>query len=379
MLPKIVLFFQPEAAPGGDLHTSGPTAIHVNRMRDSGRGLFSALAVGVILCAGIALALAHLEKYSGLLTWVYLCLGIGVLSLVGIVRDPPGLFWAFALISPLLAAAGWGVLVGFLENPHSIEDLFGLFFYYMPASGLLYLLFSINYLAYDGVPLDHPLAWLVYLGRYGHMRSMRQFAEKYSWEFIDASPTHHAVEMFGNWRGREAAMINIWFPGRRAPGVANLNLGARALSKYKLWPLLVLSEKPRSGIPGFFDWVREQIHGSQEKSISVQFGSLDQQNLPDPAEVRRHLEPVLAAGSRFLTRGAWVEAVDDQINFVRPAHFRIKEQQADLEQLVEWLARVATNMEMLGYTSGLYEPEEALEAPPTPPAADPPPGDSSGA
>ncbi|NTW45138.1 MAG: hypothetical protein HGB14_12095, partial [Anaerolineaceae bacterium] len=91
--------------------------------------------------------------------------------------------------------------------------------------------------------------------------------------------------------------------------------------------------------------------GIFRRKDGIQFGI----NPPDPTDHKQNAQfqnifgPLMSEGEPILTDHSWIGSIDNMIVYQYHSNFRLSPYLLQLEHCVDWVTRVAMNMEMQGY------------------------------
>ncbi len=319
--------------------------------------------VGHWILVGISLWLA----LSGLMAWARVDGAI-----VGLARalDEGAPWWSVAVpllallslfvlwlgvpgVYPLLSMLGFtlffisganSILLG--DVAESLEPAWGAIT--APWACLAYFFIALVLGIGQAVPLDAPLARLVYVERFNHLRSLYRMAQRREWKIRGPSMPHHAVRVRGKWDERELFIESAAIHGLQKRDV----LTVATSSKRILWPFFV-----EVGLTGVEKNAQQPTlsgtcHSARGKATP--FYLLTPPGQVVPPESLRPLQQTLDLGRHFLRARTQVYTVSDAIIFVRSQAMRMTENEQDIELLIQWLGELAHVMEK----SGLSTPPE---------------------
>jgi hypothetical protein len=268
---------------------------------------------------------------------------LALLSLFVLWLGAPGVY-------PLLSILGFGLFFISGANSMLFEDaVAGL----EPAWGaiaapwacLAYFTIALVLGIGQAVPLDAPLARLVYVERFNHLRSLYRMAKRRKWRIKGPSMPHHAVRVRGKWRERELFIESAAIYSLQGGDV----LTVATSSKRILWPFFV-----EVGLAGIEKNAQQPTlsgtcHSARGKATP--FYLLTPPDQVVHQESLRPLQQALDLGRHFLRARTQIYTVSDAIIFVRSQTMRMTESEQDIELLLQWLGELAHAMEKSGLST----------------------------
>jgi hypothetical protein len=315
----------------------------------------------------ILLACSTLWLVSGLLFWVTLDgrpLGIvaaspygvplwhlvvpliGLLSLILLIKEPPGVYW----VAMCAAAPGFFATVIAFRSLNEIPELeitlgAALNVFAFLTYGLAGAILAHRESAY----LASSLAPLANVGRIGHLKGLFRLAQLYGWQIHGPYPPENVLVVDGIFHQR-AIHIRT---GQWGNGDYICNFYVK--SRRKLWPACAVR---RMQVP-----TREDIDSSQYRRLRVGPSLLHVYLWPPEGhenvdEVLDALTEHLDAGRSLLLGRIRIRSYPDGVMFHRMSLLRMRLMADDVKATLEWLADLARLME----ESGMADPESELNS-----------------
>lgn len=286
---------------------------------------------------------------------------LGTIALL--VRRAPGNAWYEVLASGATNAVLWMTLaLGKVLLPAGLVFSGGAALALI--LGLVHWLLTFVLASGQAVPLNDPIAGLVYLGRIGHLRALYRLAQQHAWPVQGPEGPQHALTVQGRY-GERAVYIESGAHmslSSADPGYAFLKISV--YSTRRLWPLIV-----QTGLPDRDRLARYQratsVHeapwlpGAQVYDVPCQLGRGTVARLWVPpgvqlapaslAWVARAIEQApFMNSSRMWYSKRTLFAHGDGLRWERRHGLRLTESADDVERIIAWVASVVGAMEEAG-------------------------------
>ena len=306
-------------------------------IRFVGRVVFCVLNIALIFAVTIFIFTSNWQNSIIITTYLLFCFFLSIINLYAIKKNLSGFFWFYVIGFPFLMAIGiYSIfqyrLIDLQNTPLAIFA--GL---YVPFFSIFWFILAIFFVDVDSVSVSHPMARIVYFGRYQQLKTLRDFAKSKGWEFNEACPIHPNVWISGKWRDRQVAVRCFRNQIRTPENPHTLFFEITVLSKILFWPFIGKEDIKGKGI--------------FRKKDGIQFGL----NPPDPTDQKQNAQfqnifgPLMSDGEPILTDRSWIGSIDNMIVYQYHSNFRLSPYLLQLEHCVDWVTRVAMNMEMQGY------------------------------
>lgn len=316
-------------------------------IRYIGRVIFFVLNFGLFFAVAIFIFTSNWQNSIIITTYLLFCFFLSIINLYAIKKNLSGFFWFYVIAFPFLMAIGiYSIfqyrVIDLLNTPLAIFA--GL---YVPFFSIFWFLLAIFFVDVDSVSISHPFARIVYFGRYQQLVTLKNFAKSKGWEFNEASPIHPNVWISGKWRDRQVFVRCYRNQIRTPENPHTLFFEIAVFSKILFWPFI-----GKENIKG---------KGIFRKKDGIQFGLIP----PDPTDQKHNAQfqnifgSLMSEGELILTDRSWIGSIDNMVVFQYHSNFRLSPYLMQLEYCVDWVARVAMNMEMQGY--GIPVPENTEE------------------
>jgi hypothetical protein len=296
------------------------------------------------------------EAYKGWAGWGFLALAASLIVEIMLLVNKPGayiwctLYGAFAIL-PGIASIGFT-----LKHPSSQYLGNWLTFVWISAfiGSMLFVLIALVTAFKDPLPIHSIPARLLYLGRHGHLRALQRLAAQRGWSFQEPQGWYHAVLIQGYWRGRGVIIrsgVRFTTTGTdTAYYFFNVSMSARKT----LWPFSLVTWPPKlnaktrqSAVTGTY---RTKSWRQQEFCLWPPAMQVVQ-----PAQMIA-MHNALEQGRPFLRGRTMLVSQSAQLIFERKAVVRLLENEHDIEQIIEWLGKIALTMENQGLSTELINP-----------------------
>jgi hypothetical protein len=322
-------------------------------------------AIYVLLCAqagGQTLPAWEVLARGG--SWAILlppAFALGTIALLA--RRAPGNAWYVVLASGATNVALWATLAfgnallpaGFAFSGGAALALI---------LGLVHWLFTFVLAIGQAVPLNDPLAGLVYLGRIGHLRALYRMAQQHAWPVQGPDGPQHTLTVEGRY-GERAVYVESGAHMSMSsvdPGYAFLKISV--YSACRLWPLIVQTGLPdRNRLEGYLR--ATSVHdapwlpGAQVQDLPCQLGRGTVARLWAPpgvqltpaslAWVARAIEQApFMNNSRIWYNKRTLFAHGDGLRWERRHGLRLSESADDVERIIAWVASIVRAMEEAG-------------------------------
>jgi hypothetical protein len=268
---------------------------------------------------------------------------LALLSLFALWLGLPGVYPVLAILGLglfLVSGANYALFEGLTEG---LEPAWGAIT--APWVCLAYFNIALVLGIGQAVPLDAPLARLVYVERFNHLRSLYRMAKRRKWKIRGPSLPHHAVRVRGKWDERELFIESAAIYGLQGGDVLTIATSSKRI----LWPFFV-----EVGLAGVEKSAQQPTLSGTCRSAGGQATPFYLLTPPDqivPPESLRPLQQALNLGRRFLRARTKVYTVSDAIIFVRSQTVRMTEGEQDIELLIQWLGELAHVMEKSGLST----------------------------
>ena len=342
------------------------------RFQRAGRIILALISLWFVLAAAIwgqegeKIITVFAAIARGVPAWVLVLPLAGLLSLLLLWRNPPGLAWLLGYGGILFIVIAFAVTIA-TDDAKVVGVSWG------PAVGIaisfIYPMVAVVMAYGEPVSLDSPMVHLAYLGIVGHLRSLYRLAEKWHWPATGPQGPLHAVHLSGRWGERDMIIasgtrfgfntadsfhfLQVGVTMARPPRPFYVAVGNDVQAPGKAEKALALSgtcqTSGRKAVP-FYIWV-------------VNKAGTEQAGMP-------RLRTVLDGGRRFLRNQTVVRSADNGLVFERRSIWRMTEKEDDIEAILRWLSEMARTMEEGGLTSDAggtgSAPVSALAAPLSP-------------
>lgn len=289
---------------------------------------------------------------------------LGTIALL--VRRAPGNAWYLVLASGATNAVLWVTLaLGKALLPAGLVFSGGAALALI--LGLVHWLLTFVLASGQAVPLNDPLAGLVYLGRAGHLRALYRMAQQHAWPVQGPEGPQHALTVQGRY-GERAVYIESGAHMSMSsvdPGYAFLKVSV--YSTRRLWPLIVQTGLPdRDRLQAYqratsvheAPWLAD----AQAVDLPCQLGRGTVARLWAPPGVQvapaslgwvvRAIEqaPFMNNGRMWYSKRT-LFAHGDGLRWERRHGVRLTETEDDVERIIAWVAGVVSAMEEAGFAT----------------------------
>jgi hypothetical protein len=281
---------------------------------------------------------------NGVTWWSVIMPLVAIVSLVALWRRPPGIYFLLCILAFILFFVSSLNLAYIEETVESVGLAWGTI-----TAPLVWLVCCVIALVLglgEAVPLDAPLARLVYLERFKHLQSLCRLAERRGWKTRGPEMPHHALRVRGEWNGRELYVESAEMYNFQA-GTCHLTMATS--SKRVLWPFFVGVDLPGPGKDERQSALSSTCRNARGKAVPFYLWTPPDQSVTQ--ESLASLGQVLDQGRDFLRARTQVYTVSDAIIFDRRYARRMTENEQDIERLAQWLGDIARVMEETGLST----------------------------
>lgn len=274
----------------------------------------------------------------------------GAVSVIALVARRPDTYWIVAFVGFALWIVSFGLflmmpLLPDFSAEHAVVRSVTLplmCFAFFLVSGFTILAFLLG--LRSQVPIESPLAPLVYFGRHRHMRALQDIARQNDWRQKFES-RDSAISFLGDYKGR---LVGIETGYRLVYRASYIYLSVSVYTLGILWPfrLTTDSEEERPDWSDLNSVSSLACHDAKGELMQVLVLAPDRQRAVQ-AEFGA-FQKCLDQGRVFLVHLTKLEGLFHEVNFERRAGFRMTEDRSQVEALLDWLVELLEVMERAG-------------------------------
>lgn len=282
----------------------------------------------------------------GIPAWHLIVPVYGAASLVILLRRSPGAYWYLAY-GHFFFIFAVGLLL-FISSS-TLQARLGLnltiWVVLIFVLGLFANLLAIAMAMGETAPLDAPAAWLVYLGRFQHLRELQRLAVQQGWQVTGPQPPQQTLTVAGRQDGRDVVIRSGQIVFAADSSQTGFFYTVFVAAKSVLPPLAIAVGGPLPDLGNPRDALRGQCHLRGRRHADFFLWNAEGLTLaPDATErVRQALE----RGHQFLGGHSTLLTHPNAISYVRRSAIRTTDNADWMNGLLGWLADVASTLEGL--------------------------------
>ena len=294
-------------------------------------------------------------------TYFAFLLIISIAALYGMLKKMQGLYWAAWYLCPIFivfsffsSRSHYSVYDNFMfqtsqMGKFAIHDLVQIAFIWVYLFWIGILFLAGAYRQFDYVPFRHPLSRLIYFGWHNYIHCLHIYAQEHHWQFFDASPLSSIFAIQGEWRGHTVFIQCFQNKFAKKFKERSLYFNAIVTGKQKFWPFMI--EAHTTG-----NWIFKTNPG-----IKFSFATPQNSATVNPGLIQQQMVPLLKNLPKLMQKNAQVFSTENLIIYQNRVLFSPLLSLKDLQFLVDWITRIAANLEMWGYVEPIQEQVEEPE------------------